>query len=182
MIAAYTKCYQWVRDAAELYARHAHMLIEQLEAPDMQGLHQVVDAEATFLIFINLNPAISHFHSKALAKKGVTETDATRADISLYPIPRNTDPVTKLPLVPYTVGEKKEGEEEPLRTFYNRRTSHAVADFIFKKTGVYFNEGIGFGPDGDGWVRMNVGTTQHNVEETLRRIRKLILDLIAEYP
>ena len=140
--------------------------------------------QATFLIFVNFNPAIEYFHKKALEKKGLTETAETRADPTLYPIPRNTDPVTKLPLIPYTIEEPKEGEKtaEPVRKLYDRRTSHAVTDFIFKKTGVYFNEGIGFGPDADGWVRMNVGTTPKNVEETLKRIRKLLLDLFEEYP
>lgn len=178
--AAYNECEQWVRDCDALYLKHNDMMIEQLESEDMKGLLQVVKADSTFLIGINMNPAIQYFHKKALEKKGLTETEETRSDPSLYPIPRSTDPMTGKPLIPWTI-EKKEGET-PIRKLYHRRDSHALSDFIFKHTGVYFNDGVGFGHDFDGWVRMNVGCPTKNVEETLRRIRKLITDLLAEYP
>lgn len=145
--------------------------------------------QATFLIFVNFNPAIAFFHQKALEKRGLTETTETRNDLSLYPIPRNTNPLTHEPFVPFTeetitipsTTTPGETEKQVVRKPYDRRHARALGDYIYNKTGVYFNEGINFGNEGDGWIRMNVGCSTQSIAEALERIRKLILDLLKEF-
>ncbi|KAH7823908.1 Cystathionine beta-lyase [Monocercomonoides exilis] len=172
-IAAYTHCYQWVRDCDALFRKHCTMVYEMFSKDKFKGLVDVVDQEATFLLFINMNKAINYFHEKAMAKAGGA-TDELRLsnDKALFPLPRNTHPVTGAVLV---------DPAAPAAEF-NRRTAGALKDFIFQKTGVLFNEGSQFGIDGDGWVRMNVGTKTENVEETLKRLESLFDTLFAAYP
>lgn len=45
-----------------------------------------------------------------------------------------------------------------------------LVDFLLHKAKVGFNSGLDFGPEGEGFMRMNIGTPRANIEEALRRI------------
>ena len=46
--------------------------------------------------------------------------------------------------------------------------------FFKEKAKLGFNSGTGFGPEGKGFMRMNIGTQRTNVEEALRRMKKIL--------
>lgn len=50
-------------------------------------------------------------------------------------------------------------------------------DFFVKKAKLGFNSGTGFGPEGAGFMRMNIATQRANVEEAMRRMREAVLSL-----
>lgn len=50
----------------------------------------------------------------------------------------------------------------------------ALIDLFNEKAGVVVNNGAGYGPGGEGFVRLNVGCPRSIVEEALSRIRKAI--------
>jgi cystathionine beta-lyase len=52
-----------------------------------------------------------------------------------------------------------------------------LQDFFVKKAGVGMNEGSVFGPGGEGFMRMNAGTTRNNVMKALEQIGKAVSDL-----
>jgi cystathionine beta-lyase len=52
-----------------------------------------------------------------------------------------------------------------------------LQEFFVKKAAVGMNEGSVFGPGGEGFMRMNVGTTRDNVMKALEQIRKAVTDL-----
>lgn len=45
-----------------------------------------------------------------------------------------------------------------------------LVDFLITQAKVGLNSGIDYGPDGEGFMRMNIGTPRANIEEALRRI------------
>lgn len=45
-----------------------------------------------------------------------------------------------------------------------------LTKFFAEKAKVYLNDGASFGPEGAGYMRMNIATTRKNVQEALRRI------------
>lgn len=45
-----------------------------------------------------------------------------------------------------------------------------LVDFLITQAKVGLNSGIDYGPDGEGFMRMNIGTPRTNIEEALRRI------------
>lgn len=49
-------------------------------------------------------------------------------------------------------------------------------DFIVEKAGVLMNEGSTFGPGGEFFMRLNVGTSRSVLEEVMRRLKKALLD------
>ncbi|OQB63317.1 MAG: Cystathionine beta-lyase PatB [Bacteroidetes bacterium ADurb.Bin145] len=49
-----------------------------------------------------------------------------------------------------------------------------IQDFFVNKAGVGMNEGSQFGPGGEGFMRMNVATSIHKVEEAMTRIEKAV--------
>ena len=51
-------------------------------------------------------------------------------------------------------------------------TPAALSDFIIRKAGVLMNEGSTFGPGGEFFMRLNVGTSRSVLEEALRRLAK----------
>lgn len=50
----------------------------------------------------------------------------------------------------------------------------ALVDFLVHKAKVGLNTGMDYGVDGEGFMRMNIGTPRANILETLERIRKAL--------
>lgn len=50
----------------------------------------------------------------------------------------------------------------------------ALQEFLLKKAKVALNDGRAFGPDGDGFARLNIGTTRKQLEEGLTRIAEAL--------
>lgn len=50
----------------------------------------------------------------------------------------------------------------------------ALQDFLVRKAKVAMNDGRSFGPEGDGFARINIGTTRAQLEEGLERIAKAL--------
>lgn len=53
-------------------------------------------------------------------------------------------------------------------------TGKELQNFFIEKAGVGMNEGSTFGPGGDGYMRMNVGTTHNTVMKALEQIEKAV--------
>jgi cystathionine beta-lyase len=53
-------------------------------------------------------------------------------------------------------------------------TGKELQNFFVEKAGVGMNEGSTFGPGGDGYMRMNVGTTHNTVMKALEQIEKAV--------
>lgn len=49
-----------------------------------------------------------------------------------------------------------------------------LVDLLIHKAKVGLNNGLDFGPDGEGFMRMNIGTPRANIKEALDRIRKVL--------
>lgn len=47
-------------------------------------------------------------------------------------------------------------------------------DLLINKAGLGFDEGIAFGQDGAGFVRMNIATSRKNIEETMHRLTSAV--------
>lgn len=47
-------------------------------------------------------------------------------------------------------------------------------EFFIRKAGVGLNEGSAFGPGGEGFMRMNLATTNHNVRKAMEQIAKAV--------
>ena len=52
-----------------------------------------------------------------------------------------------------------------------------LENFFRSKAKLGFNSGTGFGAEGTGFMRMNIGTQRANVEEAIKRITKAVLEL-----
>ena len=48
-----------------------------------------------------------------------------------------------------------------------------LIDLFIKKAKVGLNSGLDYGPDGEGFMRMNIGTPKANVQEALERIKSV---------
>lgn len=53
-------------------------------------------------------------------------------------------------------------------------TGKELQDFFVEKAGIGMNEGSTFGPGGEGFMRMNLGTTHHIVIKALEQIEKAV--------
>ena len=53
----------------------------------------------------------------------------------------------------------------------------ALQEFLIKKAGVAMNDGRSFGPEGDGFARLNVGTTRAQLKEGLEKIANALESL-----
>ncbi len=53
-------------------------------------------------------------------------------------------------------------------------TGKELQDFFVRKAGVGMNEGSTFGPGGDGFMRMNLGTTHQTVIQAMEQIEKAV--------
>jgi cystathionine beta-lyase len=49
-------------------------------------------------------------------------------------------------------------------------TEKTLPEFLVKEAKVALNKGLDFGTEGDGFARLNVGTTRKQLEEGLERI------------
>ena len=49
-----------------------------------------------------------------------------------------------------------------------------LEEFFVRKAGVGLNEGSAFGPGGEGFMRMNLGTTRRRVTQAMEQIRKSV--------
>lgn len=56
-------------------------------------------------------------------------------------------------------------------------TGKELREFFVKKAFVGMNEGSAFGPGGEGYMRMNVGTTRNNVKKAMEQIEKAVSDI-----
>lgn len=56
-------------------------------------------------------------------------------------------------------------------------TGSELGKFFVRSAGVGMNEGSTFGPGGDGYMRMNIGTTKDNVMRALEQIRKAVSEI-----
>jgi cystathionine beta-lyase len=56
-------------------------------------------------------------------------------------------------------------------------TGKELQNFFVKKAGVGMNEGSSFGPGGDGFMRMNLGTTHQTVMMAMEQIEKAVASL-----
>ena len=52
------------------------------------------------------------------------------------------------------------------------KNSAELKDFLKNQAKIYLNEGIEYGKNGEGFLRMNVATQRENVVEGLRRFKK----------
>ena len=57
------------------------------------------------------------------------------------------------------------------------RTSHDVASHLRATTGLYLTEGIHYGRDGDGFLRLNIACPRVTLEDGLERLKKGIISL-----
>lgn len=53
-------------------------------------------------------------------------------------------------------------------------TGKDLQNFFVHKAGIGMNEGSGFGPGGDGFMRMNLGTTHSTVKKAMEQIEKAV--------
>ncbi|MDX9945820.1 MAG: PatB family C-S lyase [Bacteroidales bacterium] len=53
-------------------------------------------------------------------------------------------------------------------------TGKELNEFFVSKAGVGLNEGSGFGPGGEGFMRMNLGTTRNRIMKAMEQIRKAV--------
>ncbi len=53
-------------------------------------------------------------------------------------------------------------------------TGKELGEFFVSKAGVGLNEGSSFGPGGEGFMRMNLGTTRQNIMKAMEQIRKAV--------
>ena len=53
-------------------------------------------------------------------------------------------------------------------------TGKELQNFFINKAGVGMNEGSTFGPGGEGFMRMNVATTQKQVIKAMEQIEKAV--------
>lgn len=53
-------------------------------------------------------------------------------------------------------------------------TGSELKDFFIKKAGIGMNEGSTFGPGGEGFMRMNLATTNRNVRKAMEQIKQAI--------
>lgn len=53
-------------------------------------------------------------------------------------------------------------------------TGRELMNFFVSKAGIGMNEGASFGPGGEGFMRMNIGTTRATVEKAMDNIRKAV--------
>jgi cystathionine beta-lyase len=49
-----------------------------------------------------------------------------------------------------------------------------LQNFFVNRSGIGMNEGSTFGPGGDGFMRMNVGTTHQTVIKAMEKIEKAV--------
>jgi cystathionine beta-lyase len=52
-----------------------------------------------------------------------------------------------------------------------------LQEFFVTKAGVGLNEGSGFGPGGEGYMRMNIGTTRQTIEQAMKQIDRAIASI-----
>ncbi|KAA6380585.1 MAG: Cystathionine beta-lyase [Streblomastix strix] len=160
VIAAYTQCSSWVDKTRRLYRDNFLTVKNFFLQEKYKNLVDVVEQEATFLLFLNFNKAIAHFKY----------TDPTTM-LDVYPFPRNTDIVTGKPLTPLIVDG---GSLDP-------RNPKAIQSFFFERIAVMFNEGSQFGlQDGDGWARINLSTDPKLIQEIVHRVGELLDQLEEE--
>ena len=55
-----------------------------------------------------------------------------------------------------------------------RMTGKELCEFFVRKAGVGLNEGSAFGPGGEGFMRMNLGTTRKTVSKAMEQIQKAV--------
>jgi cystathionine beta-lyase len=53
-------------------------------------------------------------------------------------------------------------------------TGKEMEEFFVRKAGVGLNEGSAFGPGGEGFMRMNLGTTRRKVTQAMEQIRNAV--------
>ncbi len=53
-------------------------------------------------------------------------------------------------------------------------TGKELNEFFVSKAGVGLNEGSSFGPGGEGFMRMNLGTTRNRIMKAMEQIRKAV--------
>ena len=56
-------------------------------------------------------------------------------------------------------------------------TGKELQNFFIKRAGVGMNEGSTFGPGGEGFMRMNLGTTHQTVIKAMEQIEKAVSEL-----
>jgi cystathionine beta-lyase len=56
-------------------------------------------------------------------------------------------------------------------------TGKELQDFFIKKAGIGMNEGSTFGPGGEGFMRMNLGTTHQTVMRAMEQIEKAVASI-----
>ncbi|TAL59020.1 MAG: putative C-S lyase [Bacteroidetes bacterium] len=56
-------------------------------------------------------------------------------------------------------------------------TGKELQDFFIKKAGIGMNEGSTFGPGGEGFMRMNLGTTHQTVMKAMEQIEKAVASI-----
>ena len=56
-------------------------------------------------------------------------------------------------------------------------TGKELQKFFVKKAGVGMNEGSTFGPGGEGFMRMNLGTTRATVMKAMEQIEKAVSEI-----
>jgi Bifunctional PLP-dependent enzyme with beta-cystathionase and maltose regulon repressor activities len=52
-----------------------------------------------------------------------------------------------------------------------------LQEFFVSKAGVGLNEGSAFGPGGEGFMRINIGTTRHIVSRAMEQIKKAVVSI-----
>jgi cystathionine beta-lyase len=56
-------------------------------------------------------------------------------------------------------------------------TGEELQDFFVHKAKVGLNEGSTFGPGGEGFMRMNLGTTHQRIRKAMEQIEKAVVSL-----
>ncbi|KAA6370863.1 MAG: Cystathionine beta-lyase, partial [Streblomastix strix] len=160
IIAAYTQCSYWVDKTRKLYRDNFLIVKKFFLQEKYSNLVDVVEQEATFLLFINFNKAIAHFkYIDPMTKQ------------EIYPLPRNIDIVTGKSFIPEI---NDGGTFDPLNP-------DALKSFFFERIAVLFMEGAQFSlEDGDGWIRLNLATEPKIILEIVHRIGELLDQLEEE--
>jgi cystathionine beta-lyase len=56
-------------------------------------------------------------------------------------------------------------------------TGEELQNFFINKAKVGLNEGSDFGPGGEGFMRMNLGTTRQRIRKAMEQIEKAVVSL-----